>query len=112
MINKLINLANYLDESGFKKEADRADALIKRATPMALPFIIPILTKALVAAGIATAIISILVIVISEAYHYLKELNKQGPLERGNVKDAVDKGFDSPKYKEALKLKPDLEPGW
>tara|TARA_R110002020_G_scaffold50716_2_gene143063 strand:+ start:10363 stop:11961 length:1599 start_codon:yes stop_codon:yes gene_type:complete len=30
MINKLINLANSLDESGFKKEADRVDALIKK----------------------------------------------------------------------------------
>jgi len=30
VINKLINLANYLDESGFKKEADRVDLLIKR----------------------------------------------------------------------------------
>jgi len=28
MINKLINLANYLDESGFKKEADRVDVII------------------------------------------------------------------------------------
>ena len=31
MINKLINLANILDESGLKKEADRVDALIKRS---------------------------------------------------------------------------------
>lgn len=28
MINKLINLANHLDESGFKKEADRVGLLI------------------------------------------------------------------------------------
>jgi hypothetical protein len=32
MINKLINLANYLDESGFKKEADRVDAIIKKSS--------------------------------------------------------------------------------
>jgi len=31
MINKLINLANYLDKSGFKKEADEINALVKRA---------------------------------------------------------------------------------
>jgi len=30
MINELINLANYLDESGFKKEADQIDAIIKK----------------------------------------------------------------------------------
>jgi hypothetical protein len=30
MINNLINLANALDESGFKKEADRVDALIRK----------------------------------------------------------------------------------
>jgi len=33
VINNLINLANYLDESGFKREADGVDALIKSATP-------------------------------------------------------------------------------
>jgi hypothetical protein len=31
MINKLINLANYLDESSFKKEADQVDGIIKNA---------------------------------------------------------------------------------
>jgi flagellar biosynthesis GTPase FlhF len=31
VINKLINLANYLDQSGFKKEADEINALVKRA---------------------------------------------------------------------------------
>ena len=31
MIGKLINLANYLDESGFKKEADNVDLIIKIA---------------------------------------------------------------------------------
>ena len=31
MINKLINLANYLDESGLNKEADQIDAIIKSA---------------------------------------------------------------------------------
>ena len=34
MLNELINLANYLDESGFKKEADRVDVIIKRCGPI------------------------------------------------------------------------------
>tara|TARA_R110002020_G_scaffold50716_2_gene143064 strand:+ start:11964 stop:12521 length:558 start_codon:yes stop_codon:yes gene_type:complete len=34
MINRLIALANYLDESGFKKEADRVNALIKDNAPL------------------------------------------------------------------------------
>ena len=33
MINELIKLANALDESGFNKESDRVDALIKSAIP-------------------------------------------------------------------------------
>ena len=39
MINKLINLANYLDESGLKKEADQIDTLIKKlgAAQAAIP---------------------------------------------------------------------------
>ena len=44
MINKLINLANYLDKSGFKKEADLVDSLVKSS---AVPIIAPTILQTL-----------------------------------------------------------------
>ena len=112
MINKLINLANYLDESGFKKEADRVDLLIKRASPLALPFVIPAIIEAAVLAGLATAAVYISSIALYEAYKYLKELEKEHALNRENIEDAIDIGFNSLQYKEALRKEPNLGSEW
>tara|TARA_R110002020_G_scaffold50716_2_gene143065 strand:+ start:12525 stop:13490 length:966 start_codon:yes stop_codon:yes gene_type:complete len=113
MINKLIKLANTLDESGFKKEADQIDSLIrKNGAVLALPLLIPAIIEAAVLAGLATAAAYIIAIALSEAYNYLKELEKEHALSRESIEDAIDIGFNSSKYKEALRGKPDLGPEW
>jgi hypothetical protein len=61
MIDKLINLANYLDESGFKKEADRVDLLIRKSgiaifAPLAIPGAMLIIAELTALAGLAVTV--------------------------------------------------------
>ncbi len=70
MNNKLINLANYLDESGFKREADEVDTLIRKdGIAMAVPFL---LAEGLLILGEIIAIIGIVATVAWVIYELVK----------------------------------------
>ena len=68
MINKLIKLANALDESGFKKEADEVDEIIK------IGFVAPVAAATAVVAGVAVNL-GISIYVAWQLYNLWQERN-------------------------------------
>jgi len=96
VINKLIKLANCLDESGFKKEADRVDALIRKngiaiLAPFAIPGAMLIIAELIALAGLAVTVAW----VIRELFiRYYNESSKEGVVDRAS--DALNKVEQTP----------------
>ena len=96
MINKLIKLANTLDEAGFKKEADQIDSLIRKNgiaifAPFAIPGAMLVIGELIALAGLAATTAW----VIKELFvrHY-EESEAEGIIDRSL--DALNKVEQTP----------------